>query len=122
MGGLCSRSANDEKVLAQTDEHLDSNTSNKNGQSSMPGSELTSAPQRVENLQETAGVRDGGTNGGTSLDEFYDGIPRFTDSLTHKSRSVRSRQAAVAKVGPSLLISVCFGLLLSVSEYRTFSL
>lgn len=33
-----------------------------------------------------------------SDDEFYDGIPRYPTSFSHKSGSVRSKQAAVAKV------------------------
>ncbi|XP_048335286.2 protein PSK SIMULATOR 1 isoform X1 [Ziziphus jujuba] len=35
-------------------------------------------------------------------DEFYDGIPRYPKALTQKSRSVRSTQAAVAKVSAGL--------------------
>lgn len=33
-----------------------------------------------------------------SDDDFYDGIPRYPTSFSHKSGSVRSKQAAVAKV------------------------
>lgn len=36
-------------------------------------------------------------------DEFYDGIPRYPKALTQKSRSVRSTQAAVAKVCATFL-------------------
>ncbi|XP_038998010.1 protein PSK SIMULATOR 1-like [Hibiscus syriacus] len=33
-----------------------------------------------------------------SADDFYDGIPRFARDMSQKSKSVRSTQAAVAKV------------------------
>ena len=39
---------------------------------------------------------------GSSLDDFYDGIPLVPTTLPHKSRSRRSTQAAVAKVCSSL--------------------
>ncbi|XP_054821179.1 protein PSK SIMULATOR 1-like [Prosopis cineraria] len=99
MGGICSRSANEDKVFAKTDENFVNHKSGKNGQSSVP-SDFTTAPQIREkmekDLQEPSEIR--GLDAGTSPNDFYDGIPRFSDSFPHKSRSVKSRQAAVAKV------------------------
>lgn len=107
MGGLCSRSANEDRVFAKTDENFDNHKSGMHGECSTP-SDLTTAPrirERMEkNLQEPAEIQ--GTNDvGTGPVDFYDGIPRYTDSFPHKSRSVKSRQAAVAKVGLSLSTS-----------------
>ena len=105
MGGLCSRSANDDKVFAKTDEQFDNHKSGKNFHPSKPN-DFTTAPQireRMErNLKESAGVS------GQDADDFYDGIPRYTDSFPDKSRSVKSRQAAVAKVGFSILRKFIF--------------
>ncbi|KAF7834101.1 DUF668 family protein [Senna tora] len=103
MGGICSRSANEDRVFAKADENFDSHhKSGKNGQSSSMPSDFTTAPQirerMVKNLQEPAEVQGGS-------DDFYDGIPRYTDSFTNKSRSVKSRQAAVAKVERSITVN-----------------
>ncbi|XP_028785104.1 uncharacterized protein LOC114741013 [Neltuma alba] len=99
MGGICSRSANEDKVFAKTDENFVNHKSGKNGQSSVQ-SDFTTAPHICEKMekdvQEHGEIR--GTDAGTSPDDFYDGIPRFTHPFPHKSRSVKSRQAAVAKV------------------------
>ncbi|KAF7840173.1 DUF668 family protein [Senna tora] len=94
MGGFCSKSVHHEKRLAERDEDVDESVK------SSIRSELTAASQvreRGESLQEPAGIS-GAQEGITTPDDFYDGIPRFTDSFPHKSRSVKSRQAAVAKV------------------------
>ncbi|KAK4256846.1 hypothetical protein QN277_006516 [Acacia crassicarpa] len=99
MGGICSRSANEDKVFAKTDENLVNHKSGNNGQSSVP-SHFTTAPQIREkmekDLQEPGEIRD--INARPNPNDFYDGIPRFPDSFPHKSRSVKSTQAAVAKV------------------------
>ena len=99
MGGLCSKSAKGDKELAKKDERKDNHKSGgRRYEATMPG-DLVTAPQiREKNKQEH-----GAENEGTGPDDFYDGIPRFTDSFPHKSRSVRSRQAAVAKVGLMVL-------------------
>lgn len=106
MGGICSRSANEDKVFAKVDEnivnhHSNNSKSGKHVQSSLQGDVTTIAPQireRMEkDLQEHGEIRD--INSRNSTSDFYDGIPRYNDAFPHKSRSVKSRQAAVAKVG-----------------------
>ncbi|XP_027340349.1 uncharacterized protein LOC113853866 isoform X2 [Abrus precatorius] len=92
MGGLCSKSVKGDKVFAKTDGHSHNHESSaKNHKATMP-SDLEGAGNGVEKKKQEG---DAGT--GPDVD-FYDGIPRYTDSFPHKSRSVRSRQAAVAKV------------------------
>ena len=44
---------------------------------------------------------------GLSQEEITDGIPRMSRALSNKSRSTKSKQAAVAKVGSTLLFA-CF--------------
>ncbi|KAJ1405010.1 hypothetical protein SESBI_26151 [Sesbania bispinosa] len=77
MGGLCSTSAKGDKAFAKTKGHSDDHKS---------------AGEGLEKKK-----REPAADEGTGPDDFYDGIPRYTDSFPHKSRSVRSRQAAVAK-------------------------
>ncbi|XP_047181602.1 protein PSK SIMULATOR 1-like [Vigna umbellata] len=81
MGGLCSRSAADDRVFVNAD----------SAAQSKPAADdavvFSAAPQRMErNLPEPSR-----TNGGASSavdEEFYDGIPRFPkDSLPQKPRS-----------------------------------
>ncbi|KAK9293138.1 hypothetical protein L1049_021124 [Liquidambar formosana] len=55
--------------------------------------------QEPRQLQEPVSLRGMDTaEYGSNLDDFYDGIPRFSRALSQKSRSIRSKQAAVAKV------------------------
>lgn len=101
MGGLCSKSAKGDKVFAKTGGHSGNHnkSARKNCKATMP-SDLATAPQVKEKIEKKK-QEPAATNEGTSPapDDFYDGIPRFNDSFPHKSRSVRSRQGAVAKVG-----------------------
>lgn len=112
MGGLCSKSANEDKVFAKADENFDHNHNKpgKNGRSSVPR-DFTAPPQireRMEkNLQEPAEIQGAIARTGPD-EELYDGIPRYSDSFPHKSRSVKSRQAAVAKVVVYSFISFSF--------------
>jgi len=82
MGGLCSRSAEDDRVFVNA---ADSAARSKPPADDAAG--FSAAPQRMErNLPEPSR-----TNGGASSavdEEFYDGIPRFAkDSLPQKPRS-----------------------------------
>ncbi|KAJ7945160.1 DUF668 family protein [Quillaja saponaria] len=99
MGGLCSRSANEDNLYARTNHQYDNHKSGRDRQSAVH-SDLTTAPQVREkmekNLQDPSAI--GGINEGTTPVDFYDGIPRFNDSFPQKSRSVRSKQGAVTKV------------------------
>ncbi|KAK7358759.1 hypothetical protein VNO77_00698 [Canavalia gladiata] len=92
MGGLCSKPAKGDRVFAKADGVSDNHKSGgKNNKAITLPSDLTSAGDGVENKKQEGAAE-------TGPDDFYDGIPRYTDSFPHKSRSVRSRQAAVAKV------------------------
>ncbi|XP_004503878.1 protein PSK SIMULATOR 1 isoform X2 [Cicer arietinum] len=101
MGGLCSKSAKGDKAFANQEEHYDNKKSggNKNHKHTRDLN-LTSAKEGIDNniKEEEAVVAVVVAAGGTSPDDYYDGIPRYADSFSHESRSVRSRQAAVAKV------------------------
>lgn len=90
MGGLCSKSGKGDKRVAKREEHYGDEKHKK-------GSDLVSVKEEEGAVVVAAGI---------GSDEFYDGIPRYADSFSHKSRSVRSRQAAVAKVGWFMV--VCF--------------
>ncbi|KAL1364633.1 hypothetical protein HN51_012779 [Arachis hypogaea] len=93
MGGLCSKSAKGgDRVVATTDGAKENHKSYK---TTVP-SDLAPAPHTKEdNNKHERGAENAA---GTGPDEFYDGIPRYNDSFPNKSRSVRSRQTAVAKV------------------------
>ncbi|CAJ2676768.1 unnamed protein product [Trifolium pratense] len=102
MGGLCSKSTKSDKVFAKKKEHYGDNHKsgvvvggNKNNHKHT--SDLTSAKEGIDKKKEEEAVA-AAIASGTSHDDFYDGIPRYADSFSHKSRSVRSRQGAVAKV------------------------
>jgi len=124
MGGLCSKSTKGNKSLTKREEHYGNHKSvggnKKNNHKHI--SYLTSAKEGVdskkkeeEEEEETVGVA-----AGTKNDDFYDGIPRYADSFSHKSRSVRSRQAAVAKVCSLSPFSCLFHSILfkcSISEF-----
>ncbi|KAK7318389.1 hypothetical protein RJT34_03088 [Clitoria ternatea] len=90
MGGLCSKSAKGDKVFAKTDGYSDNHKSdgkNHNKITTTMASDLTRSGDGVVKKKQEG-----------PDDDFYDGIPRYPDPFPHKSRSVRSRQAAVAKV------------------------
>jgi len=105
MGGLCSKSAKGDKVFAKADAHSDNHKSDgKNHHSAiMVPNDLTSARDHGVDKKKQEGAAAAHT--GIGSEDFYDGIPRFTDSFPHKSRSVRSRQA-VAKVGSFWFLSL----------------
>ncbi|KAG5076997.1 hypothetical protein JHK82_055692 [Glycine max] len=93
MGDLCSKSVKADKVFAKSDGHSDKHKSDgKNYKSTNMPSDLTSAGDHGldKKKQEAATATGNGSN------DFYDGIPWFNDSFTHKSRSVKSRHV-VAK-------------------------
>ena len=95
MGDLCSKSMKADKVFAKSDGQSDKHKSDgKNYKSTNMPSDLTSAGDHGldKKKQEAATAVGNGSN------DFYDGIPWFNDSFTHKSRSVKSRHV-VAKVG-----------------------
>uniref|UniRef100_A0A5B7BC23 DUF668 domain-containing protein n=1 Tax=Davidia involucrata TaxID=16924 RepID=A0A5B7BC23_DAVIN len=55
--------------------------------------------QELKEVKEPISFREMSTTTyGSNEDDFYDGIPRYSRSLFQKSRSMRSKQAAVAKV------------------------
>ena len=84
MGGLCSRSAEDDRVFVNA---ADSAHQNKPGSYDDDSAVFTAAPQRmVRNLREPS--RTNGKASTTAAEEFYDGIPRFPeDSLPNKPKS-----------------------------------
>ncbi|KAG5035845.1 uncharacterized protein LOC114410036 [Glycine soja] len=84
MGGLCSRSAEDDRVFVNA---ADSAHQDKPGSYDDDSAVFTAAPQRMErNLREPS--RTNGKASTTADDELYDGIPRYPeDSLPNKPRS-----------------------------------
>lgn len=101
MGGLCSKSTKGNKALTKKEEHYGNHKSGvgnkKNNHKHV--SDLTSAKEGVDSKKKEEEEEEAvGVAAETRNDDFYDGIPRYADSFSHKSRSVRSRQAAVAKV------------------------
>jgi hypothetical protein len=119
MGGLCSKSTKSDKVFAKKKEHYDNHKSNHKHTG-----DLTSAKEGIDKKKEEEAVA-AAIASGTSAEDFYDGIPRYADSFSHKSRSVRSRQAAVAKVGwliydytPFFCLFYSILIICSISEFR----
>lgn len=128
MGGLCSKSEKGDKAFTKSkvggghydDNHKSGGGGGGNNHKKQHTSDLATAAAREgmeKKKQEepvAAAAAAAGAGEGNSPDDFYDGIPRYSDSLHHKSRSVRSRQGAVAKVGwlmlpfPFCLITCCF--------------
>jgi hypothetical protein len=129
MGGLCSKSTKSDKVFAKKKEHYDNHKSgvgggNKNNHKHTT-SDLTSAKEGIDKKKEEEEAVAAAIASGTSAEDFYDGIPRYADSFSHKSRSVRSRQAAVAKVGcliydytPFFFLFYSIWIICSISEFR----
>lgn len=129
MGGLCSKSEKGDKAFTKSkvggghydDNHKSGGGGGGNNHKKQHTSDLATAAAREgmekkKQEEPVAAAADAaaGAGEGNSPDDFYDGIPRYSDSLHHKSRSVRSRQGAVAKVGwlmlpfPFCLITCCF--------------
>jgi hypothetical protein len=115
-------------VFAKKKEHYDNHKSgvgggNKNNHKHT--SDLTSAKEGIDKKKEEEEAVAAAIASGTSAEDFYDGIPRYADSFSHKSRSVRSRQAAVAKVGcliydytPFFFLFYSIWIICSISEFR----
>lgn len=104
MGGFCSKSAKGDKVVPKKERRSDNHKSDggKNhkkhtGDLTTVGEGLNKKKQEPPPPPSAGGAAAAETTG---PGEVYDGIPRYAydDSFPHKSRSVRSRQAAVAKV------------------------
>ncbi|KAK4762728.1 hypothetical protein SAY86_008496 [Trapa natans] len=106
MGGLCSKAAIKQNPYSGTNGSFNPH---KSAQTNLPSVQTyTGTPTRVLEVMEkqswetkasrelTPVVQKSGTaQYASNADDFYDGIPRYT---MQKSRSVRSTQAAVAKV------------------------
>lgn len=123
MGGLCSKSTKGNKALTKKVEHYGNHKSgigNKKNNHKHT-SDLTSAKEGVDSKKKEEEEEEAvSVSAGTRNDDFYDGIPRYADSFSHKSRSVRSRQAAVAKVCSVSPFSCLFHIILfmcSISEF-----
>ncbi|XVF60942.1 hypothetical protein PTKIN_Ptkin08bG0088700 [Pterospermum kingtungense] len=87
MGGICSRSGAKENGVgnAYGGDNLNHDHSKVSSENRLMN------PPKVRDIMEKKRILD-------ANDDFYDGIPRFTRGMSQKSRSLRSTQAAVAKV------------------------
>lgn len=106
MGLLCSKNFSGEEVNAVTDPNaVGRGIEPMNAQADSTAEQVSrSIGTHLENLKNQQPeehipnrVSRSGRKG-SSLDDFYDGIPLVPTTLPHKSRSRRSTQAAVAKV------------------------
>ncbi|XP_041004871.1 protein PSK SIMULATOR 1-like [Juglans microcarpa x Juglans regia] len=108
MGGLCSRSSNEKYAVSKangyTGDRFQSNVHESSNLTAPPPQTYEVREPKKETQEPVAdretGASAAGLYGATGPDDFYDGIPRYNPGgpLSQKSRSVRSRQAAVAKV------------------------
>ncbi|MBA0822359.1 hypothetical protein Goarm_019165 [Gossypium armourianum] len=87
MGGICSRSCVRDDGVGNAYGGGDFN--NNYQTKAVPENSLMNPPQVTEIMEKRIEE---------PTDDFYDGIPRLTRGMSQKSRSVRSTQAAVAKV------------------------
>ncbi|TYI74977.1 hypothetical protein E1A91_D07G242400v1 [Gossypium mustelinum] len=87
MGGICSRSGVRDDGVGNAYGGGDFN--NNYQTKAVPENSLMNPPQVMEIMEKRIEE---------PTDDFYDGIPRLTRGMSQKSRSVRSTQAAVAKV------------------------
>ncbi|TYH64229.1 hypothetical protein ES332_D07G252100v1 [Gossypium tomentosum] len=87
MGGICSRSGVRDDGVGKAYGGGDFN--NNYQTKAVPENSLMNPPQVMEIMEKRIEE---------PTDDFYDGIPRLTRGMSQKSRSVRSTQAAVAKV------------------------
>ncbi|KAK7838035.1 hypothetical protein CFP56_020317 [Quercus suber] len=102
MGGLCSRSSkhdhghNNKYAKTKTGSTA---TVKKNNSSNLTKLQVQDSKQEVQQPIVVHYEIDGTGTGGAAAteDDFYDGIPRY-NAASLKSRSIRSKQAAVAKV------------------------
>ena len=88
MGGICSKSGGRDKGAG---------TGSANGGHDLDHYQNKKATVE-HNVMAPPTVREVVERKIPEADDFYDGIPRFTGGMSLKSRSVRSTQAAVAKV------------------------
>ncbi|QHO32531.1 hypothetical protein HN51_020554 [Arachis hypogaea] len=109
MGGLCSRSSSQDDDMVFVSKTggggnviLGGTTNNGGGGgggSTNGGSSFTTAPVVGETMERNMNMH-AEISGNTNDEEFYDGIPRFSDTCSHnKSRSGRSK---VSEVGSRL--------------------
>lgn len=113
MGGICSKSSSKvDNPFREGSGHFDRNKSDRGGYHSSVKTTVTPPPvlgikeeklqEQEKQLQESVGLQKidaASPYAAVPDDDFYDGIPRYPRA--QKSRSVRSTQAAVAKVGAS---------------------
>lgn len=110
MGALCSRSSKHDH--GQNNKYAKTKTGSpatvkKNNSSNLTKLQVQDSKQEVPQPIVAHYEIDGTGTGGAAAteDDFYDGIPRY-NAASLKSRSIRSKQAAVAKV--LLLFSFSF--------------
>ena len=117
MGGICSRRSTVDNLFQEANGHFnDRSKTDRGGYKSNVGTVIKPPPVagiKEKKLQEDVGLKKvdataeapyGQAAPAAPDDVFYDGIPRYPQ----KSRSVRSTQAAVAKVSASAVLSLFF--------------
>ena len=124
MGGICSRTRRSPVDNANVNDSPSGCYPHTNGYSDTRSRSL---PTKVNNNSTPSPVGDSTdkqlrdpfsfpevntTPYGLGLDDINDGIPRLSRALSHKSRSTKSKQVAVAKVILNLIY--CFSYLLFV--------
>ncbi|XP_010272497.1 PREDICTED: uncharacterized protein LOC104608266 isoform X3 [Nelumbo nucifera] len=106
MGGLCSRRSTVDNASSGSFPNVNGHGDHKSGVYQSPGlssnmgTDLTPPPGREnmdKQLREPFSFPDMKTAYGSN-EEVYDGIPRFSRTLSHKSISTKSKQMAVTKV------------------------
>lgn len=107
MGGICSRRSTVDNLFQEANGHFnDRSKTDRGGYKSNVGTVIKPPPVagiKEKKLQEDVGLKKVDATAEAPYgqaapdDVFYDGIPRYPQ----KSRSVRSTQAAVAKVSAS---------------------
>lgn len=119
MGILCSKSSNFEKVNVDTGPCVVSGGIQSSNVWTSEQSDLVVESKRRSLEKQLLGLDDQQTEDHylTNVhydnlrvynhDDYYDGIPRVPTTLSHKSRSMRSTQAAVAKVWYLLFVTLC---------------
>ncbi|CAA0809808.1 Protein of unknown function (DUF668 [Striga hermonthica] len=99
MGGLCSRRSTDDTALADALSHVNGRLSYGSGiiyqARVLDTKEDNNTPSDVEISDRESREP---FSYPANFDEFNDGIPRLSRALSDKSRSTRSKQAAIAKV------------------------
>lgn len=110
MGLLCSKSLNGEKVNVDADLCAVGGGVHSSNKWTSKQTDLAVEPKRGSLEEQLLDLDDRqpeehylnhvhcNNRMDNNLDDYYDGIPRIPTSLSHKSRSMRSTQAAVEKV------------------------